>query len=267
MKRLVLLIVIGIITLLGVNDSLAYVIDGKLDDWGVTPGLFGNSDWEPNSGVYWTEEDQNTDYLNPGYGGQLYDAEAIYFDYNQGHAYIAIVTGFPKSGRTSGSNKFYPGDIAIDFGRNGVYEYGIKTSKYEPLYGMSGDGGDVYRVTSWGTAYEGIHEGVWGYKSDPTVIKEGNKIGSTYLEYIKGNYAGNYKWHYIIEARLPLDLFGNDPVAPEWYSPFRIHWTMTCGNDAIDLDVPPVPEPATIFLLCSGLLSLLGIIGTRRKVS
>ena len=46
---------------------------------------------------------------------------------------------------------------------------------------------------------------------------------------------------------------------------FGLRWTMTCGNDVIEGEDPPnpVPEPATMLLLGSGLL---GLVGLRRKL-
>ncbi len=43
---------------------------------------------------------------------------------------------------------------------------------------------------------------------------------------------------------------------------YGFHWTMTCANDVIEGSFAPVPEPATMFLLGSGLIGLGAI---RRK--
>lgn len=41
------------------------------------------------------------------------------------------------------------------------------------------------------------------------------------------------------------------------------HWTVACGNDVVEGGGTPIPEPATMLLLGSGLL---GIAGLRRKL-
>jgi hypothetical protein len=100
----------------------AYVINGVLDDWGVTP----HAQWVPSqSGASWIEED-NWGSAHPDfpYGGEIYDAEALYCQVVGGWAYIALVTSFPNAEY----NFVRPGDIAIDLDRNGVYEYGLQTT-------------------------------------------------------------------------------------------------------------------------------------------
>jgi len=260
----ILFFIAGILLLAG--ESFGYVIDGDLSDWEVKPGYYNSSDWKPKEGVFWVFEDQTgglREYLGPGYGGQFYDVEAIYFDYDSEYAYIAIVTGFCKSGRSWRGINIYPGDIALDFGADGSYEYGIITSSYRPSYALSEDVGGVYKVSSWAVAFEGVpdYQNCWRGKSDPTVIKQGDIIGETNQFFYGVNYqyyAGDNKWHHVIETSIPLDIFEDD-----WQLPLRIHWTITCGNDYLDLIV--TPEPSSILLLSLGLFGLGGFL--RKKYS
>ncbi|HID96772.1 MAG TPA: PEP-CTERM sorting domain-containing protein [Thermodesulfobacteriaceae bacterium] len=48
-----------------------------------------------------------------------------------------------------------------------------------------------------------------------------------------------------------------------------IHWAMSCGNDVVEGSVPaaPVPEPATVLILGSGLLGLGSLRKRQRKTT
>jgi len=248
-----LLFIAGIFLLIG--ESFGYVIDGNLSDWGVTPGYYNASRWQPNEGVFWIVEDQTgglREYLGPGYGGQLYDVEAIYFDYDENNAYIAIVTGFCKSGRDYEDYHFYPGDIAIDFGADGSYEYGIRT--------VGENMGKIYKDVEWTSC-------VYYSQANPARIyipsssPKGMVNEIVYTSFDESYHADpdeEYWRHYVIETSIPLDIFEDD-----WQLPLRIHWTITCGNDYLDLIV--TPEPSSIFLLSLGLFGLGSLL--RKKYS
>lgn len=238
------------------NAHASINVDGRLDDdWGVAPAGWGSTNWNPTNGAHHTDEDQKGDLsapLGPGVGGQLFDAEAMYYKQENNFIYLAIVTGLPQSGAQS-NGLWYPGDIAIDFGGDGIYEYGIKTRAAEQ--------GKFYKNLTAGDWYPGY----WGSASSPTGIQNGS---GTYVDTISFAYNNDYYWdenstdynrHYVMEMAIPESYFGLD-----WMNGGRIHWTQMCGNDAIDLDVPAVPEPASLALVGLGLAGLLRF--RRKKV-
>ena len=51
-------------------------------------------------------------------------------------------------------------------------------------------------------------------------------------------------------------------IPGNWQS-WGVHWTEQCGNDSIEGGGTPVPEPATILLIGSGLVSF-GILGRKK---
>lgn len=255
-RKFCLVLVITAFLKLGVPCLLyAYVIDGNLSDWGVSPGSFGSSDWSPNTGIHYTEEDQSPsiNFLDPGYGGQTFDAEAMYIDFDNTNLYFAIVTGFPSSG----SGSYYPGDIAFDFGIDGIYEYGVAATTHN---GFSR--GSLYTVSKWGNGLNNWGYGNVGYLGAPTKILTGTlkyDPPGTNLVYNNTYYGASSKGkHYVIEGYIPYSYFGSN-----WEENFRVHWTQTCGNDFIKLDMHhSTPEPATLTLFGMGLL---GLVGLKRK--
>lgn len=260
------------ITLFGLASTAqaTMIADGDLKDWLHAP--VGNAnDWKSviNPNVKYAYEDQtggaNT-YLTPGYGGQAYDAEAIYLTQDATNFYVAVVTGL------SPSTTSYPaGDLAFDFGNNGVYEYGVivkSDSQTNNQYnGGMGTQGQVYKVNQWNvglwdsaTTYVGFNNGTLEH---PATVKSGSLLGLAQLTYGAALYngaviaqLGEYSGaHYVIEAVIAKSLFTPGDLAQA----FTVHWTMACANDSISVDPPAlsVPAPAALPLLSLGLLMLV----------
>ncbi len=241
--------------------AVTITVDGDPSDWGVAPGVWGSSDWTPFAGVQGTWPPAEDDFpdnagggqVGPGFGGQEFDAEALYFAVSGGNACFGIVTGMPPGGARGER----PGDIILAFGLGSDWTHAIETT---------GDGGlalgGLYAVTEW-------DDGLWGAVTNPSGIAAGSPLwtplGSNLCyEPTTGN-------HFFIEVAVPLSVL---PLSEAEPTPFRAHWTETCGNDAVDLEgllpddphepeVPPVmPEPTTLALLgCA----VAGLAARRRR--
>ena len=226
-------------------QALGYTItiDGNVSDWGIEPKDYWHSDWDPLPGIYVNIGGSSEDYrpgtggyIGPGWGGQDYDAEAFYFTADEQYAYFLIVTGVPPNGTCNRT----PGDIAIDIGRDGTWDFGIETT------GNEGNiVGALYSDVDW--------QGATIFpSSDPAYILGGTVAWEpdfASLFYSSIGYA-----HYVIEAAVPLAAL---PVSTSTV-PFTGHWTMDCGNDEVDVEaeLPAIPEPATSTMLYGGIIAL-----------
>ena len=242
------------------------VVDGNLVDWGIN-----QTTWVPAAGIHYTIEDATGSggyYLNPGWGGQAYDAEALYATMNGSHLFIALATGHnPLTANNPGSNIYGAGDFAIDFGKNGSYDLGINIKPYAGF----GQSGAVYGNPTW--AY-----GLWNAAGDndpthpdlqhPTSLTAGTLIGNAQLSFTTTGVAGYGQkasdLHYFYEMSVDLDLLR---TAGWDGSAFNIHWTENCANDSIMVDPGfYVSEPGSMALLFAGMFGLLGVSRRSRRL-
>jgi hypothetical protein len=236
MKTLCITLGLLLVAVLGPAD--AYMVNGLLDDWGVQPHL----QWLPVAGgVSWVEED-NWGSANPQFpsGGELYDAEALYCDPSGSLVYLALVTSFPQGGVYSS----LPGDFGIDLDLDGIYEYGLKTT--------GAQAGGLYADPIWS------HTSSYPL-SGPARILGGTLVDTQPLIYHQTEIVENGYPTWVIEGCFDWSSVGG-PAGP-----FGLHWTMSCGNDLLNMQVNPVPEPATILLLAPGLAALWGLARRKRN--
>ncbi len=258
-----------------------YTIDGDLSDWGIN--LNGdwslNDTWLPNSGVEFVVEDNRdpryggvtgvhikgrgssyTTYYEPkvmhknGYlaveplGGEKWDVEAIYRDYDSNCLYFAVVTSLPPDGK----GDLAPGDLALDVDRNKStgkygYEYGVKL-------------GSATGLNQWEIGYlPDWQEPTYLIGNSPakfnSYLSGGGKVGEATGAYVNLGISDNGYPNYVIEVAIPLSAIGN----PAYPTAVRHHLSEGCGNDSIK-----IPEFPTIAIPLVMLFSTVAILYRRR---
>jgi hypothetical protein len=242
--------------------SAGYVIDGSLNDWGVTP--FVNWTPSPLGTIIYTQTDDLNLYNADAYD-ELFDFEAMYFDNDATNFYVAIVSSYPMQ-PSAGA-----GDLGLDLNNDmEISAHGIVTGLEYGIHIGTGTTGQVVLNPQWGDT---IHY-QWpdGWQGSPYWIVDstGTVVGmaTTASQY----YAAMEDGTYILELAIPRSLFpgnGGDPC-----DIVGLHITQWCGNDSINLfgnidpthEPPPPPQPkipAPAPLLLAGLGT--AIVGGLRR--
>lgn len=247
------------------SQAAAITADGDFADWGIkADGTVAG--WTPTAGIRHVVEDQSGGagtYLSPGYGGQAYDAEALYLTWNKksdGNTslYLGLVTGHNPD-----STAYGRGDFAIDFGRNGTWDFGVLTKDRTSSLKQN----DVVSTTNADWA-----KGLWsspkvynpGASPYVTHVNSGADVGDATVAWKEivgamGALTSTDK-HWFYEAEIPVSAFGKNWSGDNPSQSFDVQWTMDCANDIITLSQPlTVPEPgsAVLVLLGAGLMASL----------
>jgi hypothetical protein len=233
-----------------------------LGDWfGVSLSVGGtgsfNNSWAPISSTadYFVDDNWSSHFGRTPHGGELFDVEAIYFDNDATHAYIAVVTSFavPNGVPYLGST-VHAGDLAVNLG-GGAHEVGVDVDGNTGRMAATTPG-DWYQSNSLFVAESGL-----------TNFTGGVELGYATLNAYNYGLVERGKPTYVFELTFDRSLIGSSDG-----DPIGLEWTMGCRNDVINLagdfdggETPPVPEPGTLILLGSGLLGMAGIVRRRRS--
>lgn len=215
-------------------------------------------------------------YLNPGYGGQKFDAEYLFYKLEGDTLSVGLQTGFNTlldGGYKHTDNKwYYAGDLALSFDGNASnYEYAVDFGN--KAYEYKNNSSDVPDAISAGvgdTDARGLYSvSAWNNDiafpiSSPYAMDGGSLlVAANGTNYAEGSGANNLVGQLSYYNIFTFDLSSIVGLGQTFN--LHAHWTMSCGNDAVDggAQITRVSEPGTLLLIGLGLL---GLGAARRRV-
>lgn len=243
--------VVFIFILTAVNAQ-AIIVDGNFSDWFSNVTGFQNVDDYADdvtgeidngftNGIYWAEEDyvhsDTYGWVGPGYGGQSFDHEGLYFTEDINNYYIGLMTGIAPGANYTGWSLTpqYIGDIAIDTGNGFDQSINMQSVRYS---------GATYSnlltgVTDW-TNTNSYHP---LYNLTPYI-----SIGNFYIviDFKYAQHADSYFYE-----------FGINKYWLDASNGIKLFVTQSCGNDWLEVDTntTPIPESSTFLMFGIGVVA------------
>lgn len=230
-------------SLAGLLRAQTYVIDSNISDWGINATTLISSTARSQ---YIEDFVGAGGFVGPQYGGQTYDAEAIYLDWNSSRVFVGVLTGMPPT-----HTNYSPADILFDFNYSPIDanlaststpDFALVVNNYSGL-----TVGNFYQGTTWANAQVSTSY-VVAVKTGTVMSTLGSGANNVAFSYSTTGMTGlgstPADTHYFIEASIPVSAFGSFWNATGPTQPVEVRWSMYCGNDFISTVV--VPEPSTV---------------------